>query len=258
MDPDVPQATPADGDAPTPEPTDEGTLSSVQRRLEGKPVLIYGTLIAGAVVLLLLLMVVWLSTRNSGSPVNLCLDTNVAEAQAAILEGGVRRADVLIDAEQPMQGLTAIQLELEDGECRKLPEGADNRGQLLQVLGLIELYNQEGDGNVRVEYQREEVPANLLAHLHPHPDDHSHRGSLAVGWHPAPRAWFLTNSNGIAVTHGRSVAHPNATPNGAPNHRPNQTPHHRPDFDSLKRVCKAHFRTCTTPTVRDVAVMRGM
>ena len=169
MDPDAPQATPADDDAPTPEPTDEGTLSSVQRRLEGKPVLIYGTLIAGAVVLLLLLMVVWLSTRNSGSPVNLCLDTNVAEAQAAILEGGVRRADVLIDAEQPMQGLTAIQLELEDGECRKLPEGADNRGQLLQVLGLIELYNQEGDGNVRVEYQREEVPANLSAHLHPIP-----------------------------------------------------------------------------------------
>jgi hypothetical protein len=162
MDPDAPQATPADGDAPTPEPADEGTLSSMQRRLEGKPVLIYGTLAAGALVLLLLLMIVWLSTRDSGSPVNLCLDTNVAEAQAAILEGGVRRADVLIDAEQPMQGLTAIQLELEDGECRKLPEGADNRGQLLQVLGLIELYNQEGDGNVRVEYQREDVPANLL------------------------------------------------------------------------------------------------
>ena len=107
-------------------------------------------------------MVVWLSTRESGSPVNLCLDTNLTEAQAAILQGGVRRADVLIDAEEPMQGLTAIQLELEDGECRKLPEGADNRGQLLQVLGLIELYNQEGDGNIRVEYQREDVPANLL------------------------------------------------------------------------------------------------
>jgi hypothetical protein len=134
----------------------------MQRRFEGKPVLIYGTLIAGAAVLLLLLMVVWLSTRESGSKVNLCLDANLSEAQTAILDGGVRRVDVLIDAEDPMQGLTAIQLELEDGECRKLPEGADNRGQLLQVLGLIELYNQEGDGNIRVEYQREDVPANLL------------------------------------------------------------------------------------------------
>jgi hypothetical protein len=134
----------------------------MQRRFEGKPVLIYGTLIAGAAVLLLLLMVVWLSTRESGSKVNLCLDANLTEAQTAILDGGVRRVDVLIDAEDPMKGLTAIQLELEDGECRKLPEGADNRGLLLQVLGLIELYNQEGDGNIRVEYQREDVPANLL------------------------------------------------------------------------------------------------
>ena len=162
MDPDAPQETPADGDSPSPEPQDEGAFSSMQRRFEGKPVLIYGTLIAGAAVLLLLLMVVWLSTRESGSKVNLCLDANLAEAQTAILDGGVRRVDVLIDAEDPMQGLTAIQLELEDGECRKLPEGADNRGQLLQVLGLIELYNQEGDGNIRVEYQREDVPANLL------------------------------------------------------------------------------------------------
>jgi hypothetical protein len=161
MDPDASQETPANGDSP-PDTKDEGPLSAVQRRLDGKPVLIYGTLISGAVVLLLLLMIVWLSTRDNGSPVNLCLDTTVPEAQTAILEGGVRRADVLIDAEQPMQGLTKIQIELQDGECRTLPEGADNRGQLLQVLGLIELYNQEGDGNIRVEYQREDVPPQLL------------------------------------------------------------------------------------------------
>jgi hypothetical protein len=161
MDPDASQETPANSDTP-PDQKDEGAFSSVQRRLEGKPVLIYGTLIGGGVVLLLLLMIVWLSTRDNGSPVNLCLDTTVPQAQAAILDGGVRRADVLIDAEQPMEGLTAIQLELQDGECRKLPEGADNRDILLQVLGLIELYNQEGDGNIRVEYQREDVPPNLL------------------------------------------------------------------------------------------------
>lgn len=162
MDPDAPQETPAGDATPASDQADAGTRSSMQRRLDGKPVLIYGTLIAGAVALLLLLMVVWLSTRESGSKVNLCLDTNLAEAQTAILDGGVRRVDVLIDADNPVRGLTAIQLELEDGECRKLPEGADNRGQLLQVLGLIELYNQEGDGNIRVEYQREAVPANLL------------------------------------------------------------------------------------------------
>ena len=224
MDPDVPQATPADGDAPTPEPTDEGTLSSVQRRLEGKPVLIYGTLIAGAVVLLLLLMVVWLSTRNSGSPVNLCLDTNVAEAQAAILEGGVRRADVLIDAEHPMQGLTAIQLELEDGECRKLPEGADNRGQLLQVLGLIELYNQEGDGNVRVEYQREEVPANLLLTSTPIPTiTPTAEASPLVGT-PLP----VLGSSPTPMASPSPTAAPSHTPTPLPTARPTIVPTKRP------------------------------
>src|SRR5919108_660493 len=87
------------------------------------------------------------SSRESGSPVQLCLDTTVAQAESAIMNGQVRRVDVLIDEERPVEGLTAIQLELQDGECSKLPEGADNRASLLQVLGLIELYNQEGDGN---------------------------------------------------------------------------------------------------------------
>ncbi len=134
----------------------------MQQRLQGKPVLIYGTLGGGALVLFLLLMVVWLSTRDDSSNVKLCLDTNVRDAEMAILDGAVRRVDVLIDDERPMQGPTAIQLQLEGGECRKLPEGADNRAELLQMLGLIELYNQQGDGNVRVEYQRETVPPNLL------------------------------------------------------------------------------------------------
>ncbi len=60
------------------------------------------------------------------------------------------------------KGSPPFSFELEDGECRKLPEGADNRASLLQVLGLIELYNQEGDGNISVEYQRETIPPNLL------------------------------------------------------------------------------------------------
>ncbi|MCO5221792.1 MAG: hypothetical protein M9947_09465 [Thermomicrobiales bacterium] len=162
MDPDNGQITPPDSNLAPSGTKKEGPLAAVQTRLDGKPVLIYGTLLAGAIVLLLLLMIVWLSNRDSSSPVKLCLDTTLAETQQAILDGSVRRIDVLIDSEQPMEGLTAIQLQLEDGECRKLPEGADNRGILLQVLGLVELYNQEGDGNIRVEYQREIIPPNLL------------------------------------------------------------------------------------------------
>lgn len=167
----------SDDSSNNPPPSDTSAASSgngnerasIQQRLEGKPLLIYGTLLGGALALLLLLMVVWLSTRNDGSKVKLCLDTTVADAQTAILDGSVRRVDVLLDDETPVEGLTAIQLELEGGECRKLPEGADNRDQLLQVLGLVELYNQQGEGNIRVEYQRESVPPNLLVTSTPIP-----------------------------------------------------------------------------------------
>lgn len=155
------QPTPPENGASAPA-TDDAAAGSFQRRLQGKPALIYGTLVAGALALLLLLMVVWLSTREGGSKVKLCLDTTVTDAQQAIVDGGVRRADVLIDAERPMDGLTAIQLQLDDGECRKLPEGADNRDALLQILGLISLYNQQGGGNVQVVYQRETIPPKLL------------------------------------------------------------------------------------------------
>ena len=224
MDPDAPQSTPPSEETPASEQKEDGTFSAVQRRLEGKPVLIYGTLVAGALVLLLLLMIVWLSTRNDGSNVTLCLDTNVAEAQTAILDGAVRRADVLIDAEQPMQGLTTIQLELEDGECRKLPEGADNRGQLLQVLGLIELYNQEGDGNVRVEYQREEVPANLLLTSTPIPTiTPTTEASPLVGT-PLP----VLGSSPTPMASPSPTAAPSHTPTPLPTARPTIVPTKRP------------------------------
>ncbi len=169
MDPDESRTNPPNGEPPASDPKSPDARSSMQQRLEGKPVLIYGTLLGGALALFLLLMVVWLSTRNDNSKVKLCLDTTLAQAETAILDGTVRRIDVLLDQDTPMQGLTAIQLELEGGECRKLPEGADNRAKLLQVLGLVELYNQQGDGNIRVEYQRESVPANLLVTSTPVP-----------------------------------------------------------------------------------------
>lgn len=155
------QTTPESGSPQNGDPNDRG-FAAFQRRMDGKPMLIYGTLIAGALTLLMLLLIVWLSTRDDGTTVQLCLDTSVTQAQSEIIAGNVRRIDVLLDDAQPVEGLTAIQLQLADGECRKLPEGADNRPGLLQVLGLVELYNQQGDGNIRVEYQRETIPVELL------------------------------------------------------------------------------------------------
>ena len=133
----------------------------------------------------------------------------MAQAQQAIVDGGVRRIDVLIDAEQPMNGLTAIQLELEDGECRKLPEGADNRAELLQILGLVELYNQEGDGNIRVEYQRETIPPNLLVTSTPIRSETPTEAASPISGTPIPVLGTATATN-------------TSTP--APSHTPSSTP----------------------------------
>ena len=215
-DPDAPQTTPPDsGDGP--KAKDDNALSAMQRRLDGKPVLIYGTLIAGAFVLFLLLMIVWLSTRNDGSPVILCLDTSVAEAEQRIVAGQVRRIDVLIDAEQPMNGLTAIQMELEDGECRKLPEGADNRAELLQILGLVELYNQEGAGNIRVEYQRETIPPNLLVTSTPVRSETPTASASPIPGTPIPVPSTATPTS-------TSTPAPSRTPSSTPTRTPTETP----------------------------------
>jgi hypothetical protein len=147
---------------PEPEEPAEPEEPFLERRFGERPYLVYAALVAGALVLLILLMIVWLSTNDGDGEQPLCLDVSVKDAESAILAGNVKRADVLLDQDQPMHGLTAIQLELEEGECRKLPEGADNRNALYQILGLIELYNQEGEGNVRVEYLRQQVPPELL------------------------------------------------------------------------------------------------
>jgi hypothetical protein len=213
MDPDAPQSTPPE-DA---RQKDASAFAAMQRRLDGKPALIYGTLAAGALVLLLLLMIVWLSTRDDGSKVKLCLDASVAQAQQAIIDGGVRRIDVLIDDQQPLQGLTAIQLELADGECRKLPEGADNRPGLLQILGLVELYNQEADGNIHVEYQREAIPAELLMTSTPIPSEvpPTREASPSSGTPvpvPASRTPTATPEPSLTPTETPPPASPTASP----------------------------------------------
>ncbi|MBX3071986.1 MAG: hypothetical protein KF883_15885 [Thermomicrobiales bacterium] len=142
-------------DAETPEPP-------VGR---GSSHLVKAALAAGAVVLALLLLIVWLSSRNdSGGRLPLCLDITAERAAEAVLAGEVEQVDVLLDQEDPLKGLTAIQLQLADGECRRLPEGADNRDGLYQLLGAVSLYNAAGGGQrIDVDYLRQEVPTGLLS-----------------------------------------------------------------------------------------------
>lgn len=125
--------------------------------------LVYVALGAGAVVLAILLLIVWLSSRDDDSgQLPLCLDITAPRAIDAVLAGNVEQIDVLLDQHEPLNGLTAIQLQMVDGDCRRLPEGADNRQDLFQLLGAAELYNEAGERRIDIRYLRQDVPAALM------------------------------------------------------------------------------------------------
>ncbi|MCC6945782.1 MAG: hypothetical protein IT335_14475, partial [Thermomicrobiales bacterium] len=130
---------------------------------------------------------VWLSSRNDGGGrLPLCLDITAERAAEAVLAGEVEQVDVLLDQEDPLKGLTAIQLQLADGECRRLPEGADNRDGLYQLLGAVSLYNAAGGGQrIDVDYLRQEVPAGLLGTSTPEPSPTAEPSATAE---PSPTA----------------------------------------------------------------------
>jgi hypothetical protein len=64
----------------------------------------------------------------------------------------------------------AVKLDFkENGGCRSLPQGIDNRDSMLQILGAIEYANSINGQKVRTEYDREDVPVELLSTATPTP-----------------------------------------------------------------------------------------
>jgi hypothetical protein len=163
----------------TDQPAPEGGLaaaddlrSRVERRFGDRPMMVYLVLIAGAASLLLLLLIVWISATGGGdddTPV--CLDISTQEALDLIDAGRIERVDILYATERPEAGPAAIQLQLVDDSCRKLPQGADNRLKSLQVIGAVEFYNRYADQQIAVNYREGEIPREFLVTSTPAPTE---------------------------------------------------------------------------------------
>ncbi len=170
--------------------------------------LVYIALGAGGVVLAVLLLIVWLSSRDDeGGEVPLCLDISPQNAQTAILDGNVAEVDVLLDQREPLNGLTAVQLRMTDGDCRRLPEGADNRDGLFQILGVVSLYNTAGEQRIEVRYQRQDVPAALLSTSTPEPTATTERSPT-----PEPTATSERTQTATAEPTATSIGSPTPLP----------------------------------------------
>lgn len=160
----------------TPEtPDDEGPSSwwrdRLEQRIGGRPLILYLVIVAGVGALVLLLVIIIVSaTKDDSSNQATCLDISPHDAASEIFAGNVEKATITIDDEQSQLGPVAVRLEFKDnGGCRSLPQGVDNRDGMLQILGAIEYANTINGQKVRTEYDREDVPIELLSTATPTP-----------------------------------------------------------------------------------------
>lgn len=142
----------------------------VNRTVGGRPPVVYFVLIAGGVTLLILLAIVWLSaTGDNPEDLPICTPISAEESRQLIFEDKVERVTVLVDAEEPLNSLTGMRLDLTDGGCRQPQQGADARADLYYILGAVELYNTFGEQRVSLNYQRQQINEALLSTSTPTP-----------------------------------------------------------------------------------------
>ncbi|HKG25096.1 MAG TPA: hypothetical protein VKB09_05565 [Thermomicrobiales bacterium] len=139
-------------------------------RLGERPLMVYLVLFAGAAVLLILLIIVWISAVGDGDeqppP---CFDITVDDAQTAILGGEVERVEIFLDRQRPELGPSVIRLQLKDDTCRELPKGADNIDLAYRIIGFVEVYNNTHPERVRISYRRTDILPELLVTSTPTP-----------------------------------------------------------------------------------------
>jgi hypothetical protein len=142
----------------------------LNQTLGGRPIIVYLVLLAGVATLLLLLAIVWISASGPGSDNRpFCTPIGSSDAQNAILAGEVEQINILVGQQDPLQSLTGMRLELVDGSCRQPAQGADARNDLYFILGVADFYNTFGEQRVKISYQRQDIPSELLATSTPTP-----------------------------------------------------------------------------------------
>ncbi len=146
----------------------------LRRLLAGRPLSVYGILLAGAAVLALLLVVVVLTSRPDRSPrPQGCLDVDLADAERSIRDGRVSRIDVLTDRNDVAIGPVLVTLDpvAGDDSCRQLPQGVAAQPDLYRLIGYAATYNQTRPGEARIEmtWRTGVIPPRLLATATPTP-----------------------------------------------------------------------------------------
>jgi hypothetical protein len=148
----------------------------------------------------------------------ICTEIAPAEAQAAVLDGQVRRIRVLVDQDQPVETLTGIVLELRDDACRQTPQGREPAGRAVRVSsGAVQLYNQfNEDAGVAIAYTEQDIQRELLATATPVPTETptvpaaSPTGVIVVP--PLPTETPVATATATATATASATVRPAASP----------------------------------------------
>lgn len=138
--------------------------------LGNRPLSVYGVLVIGVASLLLLLAIIYFTaTDRNKQQQRVCLSVDVAHAVEAIKQGQVNRLTVVVDADQKTPtserfGPVLGRIDYVDGQCANLPQGLIGQHDLYYLLGVVQIYNQETDGQqVKVGVDRNaDLPAQLF------------------------------------------------------------------------------------------------
>jgi hypothetical protein len=135
-----------------------------------RPLSVYGVLVIGVATLLLLLAIIYFTaTDRNKQQQRVCLTVDVPHAVEAIKQGQVNRLTVVVDADQRTPtserfGPVLGRIDYVDGLCANLPQGLVGQKDLYFILGVVQIYNNESQGQqveVRVD-RTADLPAQLF------------------------------------------------------------------------------------------------
>ena len=130
--------------APATQPPVDRAFARLGRGLGGRSLSVYGILLAGGAVLLILLAIVWI-TADDGDDGDgpTCLNIRVDEANELIETGEVERLQVQWAQDRPETGPITLDLRTVDGACRSLePQGVEGQPEIWEIVGHAFLRNE--------------------------------------------------------------------------------------------------------------------
>lgn len=160
--------------APMPPETDStspatSTVSTSSGNDGGRPLAVYGVLGLGVATLLILLAIIYFSSGDRDKPDQpTCVNITATDTIDAVYAQEVDKVTVNYDAAGDPQssdryGPVLAKVDFVNGQCGNLPQGVEHIGQIYEVLGAIEFYNDTTElSQVEVKKEQSEWLADAL------------------------------------------------------------------------------------------------